>query len=170
MEVLAKIKSWLLKLFSLSAKASQWVILAMALIIFFDVVMRYVFNRPTIWTLEISEYMLVFLAFAGAADIQAKNGHIKMDLFYTKFSPQKRRWLDILFQILTATFTGLLLWHSWKMTFNAYQYDSFSNTLLETPLYIPYAIIPLGMCFLLVQSILSLVEAITELGKPPLEG
>lgn len=163
MGIFSGMKSWLHKLFSGFSRVSQWVLFTLTLIVFYDVVLRYFFNSPTIWALEISEYMLVFLAFAGAADIQAKKRHIKMDFFYTRFSQGMRLCLDTLFHVCMAAFSFLLLWSSLKMTATAYKYDSFSNSLLETPLYIPYSIIPIAMFLLLFQSIIDVAEDINNI-------
>ena len=56
------------------------------------------------------------------------------------------------------------------MTITAYRYDSLSNSLLETPLFIPYSIIPLAMLMLLLQSIIDLVEDISHMKVHKKEG
>ena len=94
------VKSSARVLSSFGALASQVVLFAAVVIIFYDVVMRYVFNSPTAWVLEISEYMLVFLAIGGAADVQRKKMHIKMDFFYNKFTLNVRRYLDLIFYMI----------------------------------------------------------------------
>ena len=148
-----------------AAVASQWVLFVVALAIFYDVVLRYVFCRPTIWALEVSEYMLVFLAFIGTAEVQRQKAHIRMDYLYVKFPPGMRQYLDLLFLLLMALFSFLLLWTSLKMALTAYRYDFTSNSLLETPLFIPYSIVPVGMCLLLLQSIIDIVESLRALMK-----
>jgi len=154
------------KAISLVAAATEWALLAMALIVFYDVLLRYVFNRPTAWALEISEYILVFLAFAGASEVQRNRSHIKMDFFYLKFPLSVRRYLDTFFSLLMALFSYLLMWHSIKMTIIAYRYGSASNSLLETPLFIPYSIVPITMCLLMLQSIVDITGSIKKKENP----
>ena len=170
MGIFSAVTSALHKIFSAFSKVSQWVLFILTMIVFYDVVLRYVFNNPTIWALEISEYMLVFLGFFMAADIQAKKRHIKMDFFYSVFPQAVRSCLDALFHMGTAGFSLLLLWSSMKMTITAYRYDSLSNSLLETPLFIPYSIIPLAMLMLLLQSIIDLFEDISHMKVHKKEG
>jgi Tripartite ATP-independent periplasmic transporters, DctQ component. len=50
----------------------------MALIIFYEVAMNYIFHNPTIWVKEISEYLLVFLAVLPVALIQRNRGHTRL--------------------------------------------------------------------------------------------
>ena len=153
------------------ALASQMVLFAAVVIIFYDVVMRYVFNSPTAWVLEISEYMLVFLAIGGAADVQRKKMHIKMDFFYNKFALNVRRYLDLIFYMVTACFVFLIFIVSSQMTLIAYHYGSRSNSLLGTAMFIPYAIIPFGMVLFFIQSIVDVVESVKDvIGRVLMKG
>jgi len=153
------------------AMLSEWVLLAMTVIVFYDVVMRYIFNSPTIWALEMSEYMLVFLAFIGAAEMQRQKANIKMDYLYVKFPPGMRRSVDLFTSLLMLLFSFLLLRASFKLTLTAYKYGSASNSLLETPLYIPYSIVFIGMFLLLLQSIVDIVESVRQItNSDQLEG
>ena len=148
------------------AMLSEWVLLAMTVIVFYDVVMRYIFNSPTTWALEMSEYMLVFMAFIGAAEMQRQKANIKMDFLYLKFPPDMRRYVDVFNSFLMSIFGFLLLRASLKMTLTAYKYGSASNSLLETPLFIPYSIVVIGMFFLLLQSIVDIVESARQITNP----
>lgn len=146
-----------------AAVATQWVLFAMAMAIFYDVILRYVFNRPTIWTMEISEYALVFLVLIGTAEVQKQKAHIRMDYLHAKFSSGMRRYLDLLFFLLMALFSFLLFWTSFKMALTAYRYGFTSNSLLETPLFIPYLIVPVGICLLLLQVVIDIIESFKEI-------
>jgi TRAP-type C4-dicarboxylate transport system permease small subunit len=161
--IAASAKSAVRVLSLFGARASQMVLFAAVVIIFYDVIMRYVFNSPTTWVLEISEYMLVFIAIAGAADVQRKKTHIKMDFFYNKLTLNVRRCLDIIIHMTTVLFVFLLFMTSFQMTLIAYHYGSKSNSLLGTAMFIPYAIIPFGMGLFLMQTIADLVESIKNL-------
>ena len=151
------------------AMLSEWVLLTMTVIVFYDVVMRYIFNSPTIWALEMSEYMLVFLAFIGAAEMQRQKANINMNFFYIKFPPGMRRSVDVFTSLLMLLFSFLLLRASLKLTLTAYKYGSASNSLLETPLCIPYSIVAIGMFLLLLQAIIDMVESVRQItvhGQP----
>ena len=157
------LSSVLTVIYAVVEKASEFKLFVLALIIAYDVVLRYVFNSPTIWVLEISEYMLVFLTFLSAAKIQKEKAHIKMDFFYLKFPPKFRVFVDLVFYVLIVLFSYVLLYNAVKMTITAYKYESMSNSLLEVPLYIPYAIIPVGMILLMLQGIIDTVNAVKKI-------
>ena len=160
------IKSALSWVTSSMAMLSEWMVLATVLIVFYDVVMRYIFNSPTIWAQEISEYMLVFLAFIGAAEMQRQKANIKMDYLYIRFSPGMRRYVDFFISLLMIIFSFLLLRASIKMTLTAYKYGSESNSLLGTPLFIPYSTVAIGMFLLLLQGIVDMVESARQIINP----
>ena len=148
---------------ALGAVSIRWVLFFMAFIMFYDVVMRYVFNSPTVWAQETCEYMMVFLTFIGLAEIQKQKAHIRMDYLYTRFPESLRRGMDLFFHFLVALFALLLFSTSLRMTLLALQYGSRSNSLMETPLFLMYAIIPLGFILLLMQCLLDIVKSIKSL-------
>lgn len=156
MQAYLTINKWMITITGWTLRCSQWILFILAGIIFYDVAMRYLFNQPTYWALEISEFMLVFIAFLGVAAVQSQNKHIKMDFFYLKASPRLRLYFNLFFIILMQIFNFVVLWFSIKMTYAAYIYESYSNSLLETPLFLPYAIIPIGILLLFIQNLVDL--------------
>lgn len=82
----------------------SWLFLIAVAISFYEVVMRYVFNAPTIWVHE-TTIMLVAVSFAyGGAYAMARDSHIRIGLLYNWVSPRTRRYLDILNALLTLLF------------------------------------------------------------------
>lgn len=165
MGVFSCVKIFLRRVLSGVSKISQAMLFFLALIIFYDVLMRYFFNSPTFWALEISEYLLVFLGFAGIAEVQAHKKHIAMRFFYAKFPESVRRWLDTLFDIFLVAFCSLLLWQSLQMSLIAYKYESYSTSLLATPLFIPYSIIPIAALLLLLQGLVDIAEDVVIIAR-----
>ncbi len=162
-----RINNVLKKLFyrtvALGSVSTRWVLFFMAFVMFYDVVMRYVFNLPTVWAQETCEYMMVFLTFIGLAETQKQKAHIRMDYLYARFPESLRRCLDVFFHFLVALFALLIFFTSFRMTLLALQYGSRSNSLMETPLFLMYAIIPVGMILLLMQCLIDIVESMKNM-------
>ena len=57
----------------------------MTLVIFVQVVMRYVFKSPFVWAEEFSRYLLVWISCLGAAYGIRTGMHIAVQFAYTKF-------------------------------------------------------------------------------------
>lgn len=137
------------------------VIVVMALSVTYEAVSRYVLGRPTIWVTEVASYMLVGVAFLGAAWTLKIDGHIRMDLMSESGGALGRRISDLLMYGVVILVSASLLWTGWNMTLANYHFGWRASTLLATPLWMPQALIPLGAFSLLAQSALGLLDTIT---------
>lgn len=79
---------------------SSFLILLLIGIVCIDVVSRYVFNYSAAWVLELEWYVfsIIFL-FVGAYAWQ-QNEHVRVDVFYERFSPRTKMWIDLFGDIL----------------------------------------------------------------------
>ena len=87
---------------------SAVVIFFMALATAYEVIMRYGFNRPTSWTLEVSELLLVFATLIAAPYTLKENGHIRVDILVSRFSEKMQEQLHILSSIIGIVYCVLL--------------------------------------------------------------
>ena len=121
------------------------------LIVCADVVSRYLFNRPIVWVIEITEYALLYIVFLGAAWVLKMEAHVKMDLIVTYMPPGIQNRVDIVTSILGAMVCFAITWVGADVTWNHFQRNIPSVQILRTPLFIILAIIPIGSFFLFVQ-------------------
>jgi C4-dicarboxylate transporter DctQ subunit len=92
-------------------------LIATALLVtaFGQVIARYVFNRPFTWVLELDVILLVWLTMlAGYVGVRC-NLHMAVDFVAAKWSPGARRWAALASLLLSAGFTGVLLWASFPV-------------------------------------------------------
>ncbi|MBW1999769.1 MAG: TRAP transporter small permease [Deltaproteobacteria bacterium] len=83
----------------------------MMLMVFTDVFLRYIFNRPLEGSIELIEIMMALTIALGMAYTGMKRGHIAVELVVSRFSPRIQALLD-LFHFLVATILFLLM--GWK--------------------------------------------------------
>lgn len=83
-----------------SGQALKWLALVLMAIMVFEVVARYVFNRPTIWAFDLSYMVGGSMMLLGAAYVLLHNGHVRVDLFYHKFKPRVRHTVDAVFSVV----------------------------------------------------------------------
>lgn len=87
---------------------------------FFEVVMRYVFNAPTIWVHE-TTIALTAICFAfGGAYCLAIDRHIRVVLLYDAAGPGARRWLDIAISLVGAGACALMAWAASDLAYKAF--------------------------------------------------
>ena len=138
-------------------------LLLMLLTVLYDVLMRYLFSKPTFWALEINEYFFIFISIMPAAEIFRKKRHIKLDLFLDQLSTRHQLFLETFYLFCTLFFCSNVVWRGTQMTLNAYKYSMASSSLLSFPLFVPYSIIPAGLGLLGLQIILRIVGNISML-------
>lgn len=135
----------------------------MVLTIFYNVFMRYVFNHSAFWCEEVNNYMLIFMAFMGAAEIMRRGGHIRFDLFSNRLTGKRAVSAD-LFILCTALFwCALVTWKSLAMWIYAYQSHMCESSLLQTPRVIPYSFLLVGLIFLGLQFLILLGKDVSSL-------
>jgi C4-dicarboxylate transporter DctQ subunit len=128
----------------------------MPVIVFYDVVARYVFNAPTIWATEISIYIQQLLVFLPMGLLLQEDSHICSTLLTDQLSPRLRRILYSVSLVLVALLAGCITWLGWSLTAHSWRQSQISATLLAVPLWIPNALVPLGGFLLLISAIGSL--------------
>lgn len=65
-----------------------------------DVIMRYVFNAPFIWGLELDVHLLVIVFMFGILECTRTDGNIRMDLVYLHIPERARRLVTLLLCII----------------------------------------------------------------------
>ena len=75
--------------------AVSWLSLLMVLVTFVVVVLRYAFDLGWIWLQESVTFMHAALFLVGAAYTLKHEGHVRVDIFYRKFTPRTRAWVDL---------------------------------------------------------------------------
>lgn len=80
----------------------------MTFLVFFQVVTRYLFSYSLAWVEELARYLMIWMAFVGAASLFKDNDHIRMDLVYNKFPQGVRTFLGLLFGLFQVAFLVML--------------------------------------------------------------
>ena len=151
---------------------SKWLILIIIAIVFYEVFMRYVLNKPTSWAWS-STYMIGACFYAiGFSYNWLHNGNTRVDILYQKFSPKMKLWLDVLFTFLFAipiiAIVTVLLWSDTLFALKIGQVDDMSYW---KPVTWPYkAGVAVGFVFLFIQIIATFLKDVMTLvkgGKEP---
>lgn len=104
-----------------SGRAVSWLTLLMVIVTFIVVVLRYVFDIGWIALQESVTYMHAMVFLVGASWAMQQEAHVRVDIFYSRFSTKTKAWVDL--------FGGLLLllpvmvfvaWISWEYVINSW--------------------------------------------------
>lgn len=95
-----------------SGKIFAPLVIVMILVIFFGVIARFVFQSPLSWGYGLSTLVFSVYIISAGAYCLLHNAHVRMDLFYSRFTPRKRAILDIAVVFIFFLFVGTMLWES----------------------------------------------------------
>lgn len=91
-----------------------WAALAMVLIQFLVVILRYVFGYGSIMMQESVVYLHAILFLAGAGYTLLHGGHVRVDVFYRDARPTTRAWIDLIgVVVFLLPVCVLIWWGSW---------------------------------------------------------
>lgn len=89
-------------------------ILASAGILVLEVILRYVFNAPTIWAHETVIFLNALAFIFGGLYAAARNSHIRVVLVYDFLKKSTRRWFDIGISFACFASSTIFAWAAWK--------------------------------------------------------
>ncbi len=112
-----------------------------------DVILRYSFNRPVHWMLEITEYAMLYIPFLGAAFVLKEDGHIRIDLVITFFSERLRGWMNVITSLVGGVVMGIYTWFGAQVTLDYFRRGVPALESLKTPMFLILMIIPIGGFF-----------------------
>lgn len=135
----------------------------MMVIVTFEVVMRYLFDRPTLWTFELNESLLcIYAAFAGGYTL-LHQGHVNVEIVSQQFGKRTKAIVNIFTSFLFFGFVIVLLWQTSEMAFDSLMLRERSEGFLGFPLYPAKVAIVIGVILILLQGFANFVRTITTL-------
>jgi len=158
------LRSLLSRILNAAAVFSAACIVFIALSICCEVIARYFFQRPLRWTVEISEYLQIYLAFLSAAWVLRKKGHVTLDIAVGHLGPGGRRAMRFVTNALVFVVAAALSLFAAVVTGEQFLLGTPVIKSLEVPKWIVIAPIPLGMLLVAVESLVTLIDAMRGRG------
>ena len=94
-------------------RAASWCALAIVLLGFAVVLLRYVLGLGSIWLQESIIYAHAALFLLAAAWTLKEGGHVRVDVFYASASPRVKAWVDLIGALLLLLpFCIAVIWFS----------------------------------------------------------
>ena len=136
----------------------------LVVVIFLQVVMRYVFNNSLSWTEALGRYIFVWLSWLGVSLGAKKGEHIKISLLTQKLSYYKLHILNVISEIFLIGICGVTIYYGVIICNMLLVMNSQDSALHINPA-IGYAAVPVGcslQVFRCIQSILSSIKKIVN--------
>jgi TRAP-type mannitol/chloroaromatic compound transport system permease small subunit len=117
-------------------RIASYMILVATAQVCYELILRYVFNKPTVWGLETTLYLCAVTYVMSGAYASVHNAHIRVDLFYSRWRPKVRAAVDILVtDLLFFFFCGVLVWQSSLWFYEAWADGLTSGTIWDPPIW-----------------------------------
>ena len=133
----------------------------MAVVVFLQVIFRYVLNLPLFWTEEFARYSLVWASLLGSAVAVKRGQHIAVTIFMDRLPKALRRGLTIFALISVATILAIILWGGIQLV--AITISQISPAL-RISMSIPYLAVPVGAGLMLLHTVVGIFKMITAKG------
>jgi TRAP-type C4-dicarboxylate transport system permease small subunit len=130
------------------------------------VFMRYVLVASTAWQTDVVTFSLVGATLLGSAWVLRERGHVTVDLVTENAPAALRRIFLILSDGVVFIFSALMFWKGWLLTHEAWQGAWVTESMVETPLWIPYAALPIGFGLLALQALAGMAKTAFGLNAP----
>ena len=142
---------------------SGWLVPVMIALIFVEVFMRYVLNRPLGVGDEFAAYMLVALAYFGAAYTWMGKGHVRVTALVTRLPPKVASWLRLVTLACVFFFVLALCEASYGFMHTSFKLGLRSATWLRVPLQVPHATVVVGFFIFLIALVVDIARAIMNI-------
>jgi TRAP-type mannitol/chloroaromatic compound transport system permease small subunit len=150
-----KVSTWIGQFFS-------WLIVALTLMISWEVFSRYVLDNPHAWAFDVMSMMYGSLFMMAGAYTLSKNGHVRGDVLYGFFPPRLQAWLDlILYLVFFIPGVVALAYAGYGFAAESWAINEHSNITADGPPIYPFkTILPIAGAFLLAQGLVEIVRCI----------
>ena len=132
-----------------------WLTTLMVLIVFYDTVMRYAFNKGNVALQELEWHLFAIVFLIGAAYTLKEKAHVRVDILYVNLSEKTKAWIDFLgVFIFLIPFSVMVILSTKGFIMNSWAIREISPDPGGLPArYILKTMIPLGFSLLIVQGL-----------------
>ncbi|MCA8837489.1 MAG: TRAP transporter small permease subunit [Gammaproteobacteria bacterium] len=149
-------------------RALGWLLLLMACLIVLNIAARYVWNRYTIVSYELTLYIHIWVIFLSLSYALQEKAHIGIDIVRTHLRARTQTWIDLLLTALLALppivviawLGGEYAWTSWKILENSPETGGLDFV------YLSKTAIPIGGALLFIQALVIIANCIKSLRHP----
>ena len=138
-----------------------WLIVALTLLICWEVYSRYILSRPHAWAQDVQIMMYGTLFMMAGAYTLAQNNHVRGDVLYGFFRPRTQAWIDfILYIVFFLPGIVALTYAGWNFANDALAIREQTFSADALPIYPFKFVIPVAGFLLLLQGIVEIIRCL----------
>jgi TRAP-type mannitol/chloroaromatic compound transport system permease small subunit len=136
-----------------TGKLASLLMIPLVLITCFEVFMRYIVAKPTIWAWDLNIQIFAAIVMLGGAEALRKGAHIVVDVVVDKAKPRTRALLDLLTSPIFFFGMLVLLLGGWDQFYLSWRLGEAMPTVWAPPYYTMKFMVPLGTFLLMLQGV-----------------
>ena len=139
-----------------------------AVILFIQVIARYVFNNSLSWSEELARYLFIWLVFIGISYGAKQMKHLRIDVFLNIFPKKIRPYIMVLSEIIVLVFEGIVF-YSAVTTVSKYMKIHMASPAIGVPLWVVHSSAIVGYCLTFIRQIQAIRTRIIQIRHPELD-
>ena len=153
------------KLVKYSGYLASALFIAIGFIVSYEVIMRYLFNSPTIWVNEVSRFLQIWATYLALTYSFHKQDFIRITVIYDRLNENGKKILDFISFIFILIFSSFVVYFGWLIAYDSLKVGRTSSTILDVPSFLTELAIPLCFAFLVLRVILEIITYVRNFIK-----
>jgi len=151
-------------------KISGWLIIPLTTLVTYDVILRYVFNRPTVWAWDINVQLLGTLVVLGGGYALLHDAHIGVDALVIHLSARRRAIVDLITSAFFFFGIGVLLWKAALDAWFSLEIRELYSSVFLPPIYPFKILMVIGILLLLLQGVAKFIRDLITATSTEMKG
>ena len=147
------------------SRVSMWLVAAVIAIMAYEVVMRYAFERPTIWANELSLWIAGAIYLTAGLYAMQQRSHIRIFLLYDMAPRPVRKLFDVVSTLCIVAFCAAVVWGGYGEALAKFQRWETFGTAFDPP--IPATMKPLVLITVVILALQAISNLIYDWNKDP---
>ena len=128
---------------------------AMTVLVLVQVVLRYILNAALPWVEEMTVFLMIWMAFMGAAVGVRRGTHIAMTMLVERLPKGLARVIFYVSTLAIIAFAGVVVWQGVLLVISV---GNQRSAALGVPMTFPYLVVPLGAVLIILQACANVID------------
>lgn len=158
---------WIDRFNRIVGRIVMWGIFAMIGVLFWSVISK-TFFHPSLWTLELAQFLMVAYYLLGGPYSMQTDDHVRMDLVYGRWSPRRRAVVDSVTILFLIFYLGFLLAGGVSSLAYALEFGEKSYSAWKPQMWPIKTVMCVAILLMLMQAVAQLIRDVAAARGEPL--
>ena len=139
------------KLLNVMAGLAGTILVFITAAVCYTIGMRFLFTKTTIWIMQTTEYVLLWIVFLATTWLLRERGHITTDIIYTHLNEKTKHYLDCIMYVIGGLTCAMMFYFAVLYTLDCIINRVTDVRAVTVPKSAVFIIIPIGSILLTIQ-------------------